>query len=113
MHYGDGTYSSVTKLYLNPSAKLPERSLGLPNVESVEALAWGDYDGDGRLDVVVHGDVRVDDWTDPKTAGVFHNGWPSANTPPQPPATLRSEVVRRDVRLSWGAAADAGPRRRV
>jgi hypothetical protein len=64
----------------------------------VYSVAWGDYDNDGRLDILVQTDSGVQLW---------RNICPVTNTPPTAPTNVAANVVGRQVELIWTAATDA------
>jgi hypothetical protein len=84
---GDGTFSDI--------------NAGLPAIYG--AAAWGDYDNDGRLDIVLTGS----DLSSSRFAQVWRNLGATTNTPPRAPTGLTAEVTGHQVRLSWAAASDA------
>ena len=61
------------------------------------AAAWGDYDGDGDLDVLAMGDPP----SGPDATRVYRNDGGATNTPPAPPTRLRASVSGSDVLLTW------------
>jgi hypothetical protein len=67
------------------------------------SAAWGDYDGDGRLDLLLTG-WDTDQY--PKTQ-LWRNMGARTNTPPTAPTTVGATVVGRQVELSWTATTDA------
>lgn len=61
---GEGPSGPVTKLFQNEGTPLTpfafvERASGLPNLQD-GAMAWGDMDNDGDLDLVMTGSVRAE-----------------------------------------------------
>ena len=70
--------------------------------------AWGDYDNDGKLDLLLAGA-----FVSPAGGGlvsisrIYRNFGLVTNTPPVPPNGLTAIVAGTGVRLSWQAATDA------
>ncbi|MEG3946994.1 S8 family serine peptidase, partial [Microcoleus sp. w2-18aC4] len=72
--------------------------------------AWGDYDKDGKLDILLtgsstnnpYGFINENDFF----TKVFRNNTAIANTPPSPPALLPAEVSGRDVTFKWNRGTD-------
>jgi hypothetical protein len=79
---GDGTFT-------NSSAVLPGVSDGLS--------AWGDFNNDNKLDVVLTGGLTR----------LHTNDSASLNTPPTPPAFPQATVTNSTVIFQWIAATDA------
>jgi len=65
------------------------------------AVAWGDYDNDGDLDILLAG---LDGATD--VAKVYRNNSSTPNTAPDAPANLASLVTGSSVTLSWETSTD-------
>lgn len=87
----DGTFSNVT-------AKAAPRFGILDPLNNFPA--WGDYDGDGRLDFLVMRD------TNSSNAELWHNNVPTANQPPSAPTGLQATINGSVVTLSWNASTD-------
>ncbi len=64
--------------------------------------AWGDYDGDGDLDLVCCG---FDDLGGSNTRIYRRNG--TSNTVPSIPGSIQHAVVENEVTLSWNPSTDA------
>ncbi len=77
--------------------------------QTLEGLAgglnvWGDYDGDGRADLIVGG---VDDTGERRTILYGNLGTPEANRAPDPPGDLQPvEVTSSQARFSWAPGED-------
>ena len=97
-------YREIMRLYRNDSGSFSEVFSGLPEI-SAGASAWGDYDNDGRLDIMLLGMIGR---TDEMHAGVYRNLSAAQNTAPQPPTALSATPLSQagGVRLEWAAAWD-------
>lgn len=104
----------ITKIYRNDGPS-PDSTgwvftdLGV-NLQGVyySATAWGDYDNDGRLDLLVSGfskGVGIAPWL-PITK-LYHNNIASANQPPVTPGGLNAAVDSGSVVLTWDKSTDA------
>jgi hypothetical protein len=91
---GDGSFTS------NTNAVLP----GLFN----SSVAWGDYDNDGRLDILLTGaTAQVDtNYVNIPFSGVFENLNVLTNTPPTAPTGLTATVSNNWITLAWAAGSD-------
>jgi hypothetical protein len=83
---GDGSFSNTTSL---------------PGL-TYSGAAWGDFNNDGRLDVLLFGLL----FNQP-TPILAQNFSPGTNTPPTAPAGLQASPNGFGVVLSWNAATDA------
>jgi Zn-dependent metalloprotease len=102
--FSGGDYHGSTRLYRNDGATFQRVFSGLPDLY-LSTVAWGDYDKDGRLDVLA---VGVDDTAGRVPAvGVFRNTASAANAPPQPPADPVATIDSRGARLEWNPGTDA------
>jgi hypothetical protein len=61
--------------------------------------AWGDFDSDGRLDILTAGLSSAGD-------RLWKNNLPLANSPPVAPSGLAFTFANSAMTLSWGAATD-------
>ncbi len=90
----------LTQLYQNTGSGFTNIEAGLPGVADSSA-AWGDYDNDGRLDVLVAGNTFVT-----RITQVWTNLTAASNSPPTAPTGLAAEVTGRGVLLRWQPAQD-------
>ncbi|MCP4537114.1 MAG: DUF11 domain-containing protein, partial [Chloroflexi bacterium] len=83
-------YANVGGIFITDTVA----SAGLPSVYQ-KSVEWGDYDGDGDLDLVYS-----------KASGIYRNNGLTFNTPPDAPTNLITDVNGITVTLGWDAAAD-------
>ena len=100
---GSGSWVRVTDVFVN-NGDDTFSALGL--TFSADAYwgesAWGDYNNDGRLDLICSG---YDDAGGSHTF-IYRNENSNTNTVPSPPENLTAEVTDNNVLLSWDAAID-------
>jgi hypothetical protein len=65
------------------------------------ALAWGDYDNDSRLDFLIAGTVEGGN-----VSQLFRNTDGTSNAPPNAPSSLASQITGTTVTLTWNPPAD-------
>ena len=99
------TMAHFTRLYRNDGGVFVELDEGLLDLNDC-ALAWGDYDGDGDLDLAAAGRASGSELV----ALIYRNDGGASNTPPTAPVDLSAEVTGTaapyDVRFTWSAASD-------
>ncbi len=74
---------------------------GLPGVNGA-SVAWGDYDNDGDLDLVMTGLAGSTYY-----ARIYRNDGAPTNTLPAAPGALSAQVEAGGVALTWSASTDA------
>ncbi|MEG4112953.1 MULTISPECIES: FG-GAP-like repeat-containing protein, partial [unclassified Microcoleus] len=100
--------TSVTKVYRNTGNGFTDSGAqidsgakpGATNPSST--TAWGDFDKDGKLDILLAGSSSNSD----SFTKVFRNNTPNANTPPTAPPGLKAESAGRNVTFKWNKATD-------
>jgi hypothetical protein len=107
--------TSVTKVYRNTGNGFTDSGVQIdsgaqPGNIYHSTPAWGDYDKDGKLDILLTGYSTNNPWgslyENDSFTKVFRNNTPNANTPPTPPALLPAEVSGRDVTFKWNRGTD-------
>jgi hypothetical protein len=100
----DSSGATVTHLYRNNgNGTFTEVNAGLTNIQS-GSYAWGDFDNDGDLDLLVIG-LNCDFGC--PVVQLYRNNAP-ANTPPTAPGGLNVTLLPgNDVALRWNTATDA------
>lgn len=69
---------------------------GLPALNE-SAVAWGDHDNDGRLDLLLTGSSQSQVW---------RNNLPISNAPPSAPTALSATITSDGVTFKWNAPTD-------
>ena len=91
----------VSKIYKNNgNGTFSDAGCGLTGVYYGSA-AWGDYNSDGRPDILFAGDSGSS-----PIAGVYQNRLVFVNTAPSAPSNLSASFVSGVENLSWAAASD-------
>ena len=70
------------------------------------SAAWGDYDNDGDLDIVLSGAVYGGN-NGPLFTKIYHNNNVTSNIVPSPPSNLQTIVNGNNVTFSWDKSTDA------
>lgn len=103
--------SAICQVWRNTGNGFTNVNVGLTGVNSGSA-AWGDYDNDGRLDILLTGYTNQSTPTG-AISQIWRNRTPIANTPPTAPTGLMVTPglsvtnVGTTVILSWNASSDA------
>ncbi|KPA13717.1 hypothetical protein MHK_006076, partial [Candidatus Magnetomorum sp. HK-1] len=99
---GDSGSSYIAKVYQNTGGMFSEDTgINLSGIYN-SSVAFGDYDNDGDLDILLTGDNGSS-----YIAKVYRNNINISNTSPSEPTNLSSVVTGQDVLLSWSAGSDA------
>ncbi len=89
--------SPVGAVYRNDgNNNFVDSNMPIPAVMS-GSVAWGDYDNDGDLDILITGSG---------VAEIYRNDVTQANSVPTAPTNLRSSLDGANVLLQWDAASD-------
>jgi hypothetical protein len=100
----DASFASVTKLYRNSGGANPTFSdvgAGLTGVQQ-SSVAWGDYDNDGDLDILLTG---YDTGNIP-TSKLYRSDGSVPNTLPNAPSGLAATIGPSSITFSWTTASD-------
>ena len=98
-----GPLGVVSRIYPNDEGNFTHISAELVGVE-LSSVAWGDYDNDGDLDVLLAGTSTG--FPSGAFTKVFRNDVSTANTAPTAPSSLVSTVAGTSFTLSWDKATD-------
>ncbi len=98
----------ISQVWRNTGNGFSNINAGLPGL-CYDSVAWGDYDNDGRLDILLNGATAVN------TSGngvnlitqIWHNNTAFSNTPPAAQTGLKATASGGSVIFSWTPTVDA------
>ena len=94
-------YNRISKIYRNDgNGVFTDINAGLAGV-SWSSVAWGDYDNDGDLDILLTGRTST-----VYVSKIYRNNSSIANTVPNEPFNPQANVLGNNVALSWDKATD-------
>jgi hypothetical protein len=96
----DGASGKIARIYRNDNGGFSSTNTE-PIGVSRSSIAWGDYDNDGDLDILLAGFPQLSPVT-----RVYRNNTIIPNTPPSVPSGLAAVLTDKVVSLSWNAASD-------
>ncbi|MBI1349309.1 hypothetical protein GC163_23825 [bacterium] len=97
----DGGNAKITKVYQNSGGSFSDLGAGLTGVYD-GSVAWGDYDGDGDLDILAAGDTGST-----RITKIYQNNASTANTTPAAPTNLMATAnSTTSITFSWTAPSD-------
>jgi hypothetical protein len=104
---GNGIY--ISQVYHNNGGGsfTLDTNVALPGIYGY--AAWGDYENDGRLDILLVGATAMQNQygNDIGVSSIYRNLCPITNNPPTAPTGLTASVSNNYVSLAWAAATDA------
>jgi hypothetical protein len=103
---GNGSEGQVSKVYKNNGNNtFSEQTDEVLTSVYYSSVAWGDYDNDGKLDILLSGDTGSGDVTK-----IYKNGTATANSAPAEPTGLSTTSDDTSVTLQWDqVTGDATP----
>jgi len=102
-----GSSNYITIIYRNNAGVFTEISAGLTGV-NYSSAAWGDYDKDGDLDILLTGNTGSS-----SISKIYRNDITTANTAPAVPSNLQSSITGTGITLSWNKSSDTQTARMV
>ena len=102
-----GGYASssgdISRIYCNDGSDTFTHTVSLTGVR-YSSVAWGDYDNDGNLDILLTGYDYPD--LSKKFSYIYRNNGTTTNHVPNAPSGLSASVAGQTVTLSWNKATD-------
>gem|GEM_PF-1039093 len=98
----NGAGERISKLYRNDAGDFTDISTSLFGVYCSSA-AWGDYDNDGDLDILLTGEGNYNI----KISKIYLNNSAYPNNAPLPPTGLNTSISGNDLLISFSAGSDS------
>ena len=100
---GYSTSGSVSKIYRNngDNTFTEQTGIALPGISS-GSVAWGDYDNDGDLDILLTGMIS----SNQLISKIYKNNNFIKNTPPIAPSGISAYLTDKKLVLTWDKATD-------
>lgn len=92
--------NEITKIYNNNNGEFFDSNEELPGISN-SSVAWGDYDNDGDLDLILSGLGEYD-----KITKIYRSDSQIQNNNPYAPTNLSSYVSENEITLNWDKASD-------
>ncbi len=102
-----GFSGKITRVYRNDNGNFIDISAGLTGVFS-GSVAWGDYDNDGDLDILLTGTESGSGFS--AVAKIYRNNISTSNTTPTAPANLATTLSGSAVTFNWNKSTDGETR---
>jgi len=99
-----GSTTYISKVYQNTNGVFSDIDAGL-TLTGVQhnSVAWGDYDNDQDLDILLTGYAGSDNYV----SRIYRNDVSTSNTVPATPTSLTSDASGSTVSLSWAKSTDS------
>jgi len=98
--YNDGAWKPVSKIYKNNGDNTFTEQTGISLAGNRgHSAAWGDYDNDGDLDILVTG-------YSPIATKIYNNNINKPNDPPLEPADIYNNHNEEDILFYWDTGSD-------
>ncbi len=92
----------ISRIYNNNAGVFTDISAGLTGVGDYSSVAWGDYDKDNDLDIVLTGYSTSSGYT----TKIYRNNITTVNAAPSAPTGLVTSVTGTGITLTWNKSTD-------
>jgi len=100
----DSNFDRVSKIFKNNgNNSFTEQTYILLTGVYRSSIAWGDYDNDNDLDILLTGEAGTFNWI----SKIYRNNNLISNSNPEDPTNLQNDVTGNKVKLSWDTANDS------
>ena len=103
-HLVNGQITGISKIYQNKGNNSfgEQTSISFIGVGNGSTVAWGDYDNDGDLDILLTGNSKSG-----PISKIYRNNCTKLNILPSAPSNLKTVLNGNDVIFSWDKSTDA------